>query len=388
MYFCAKVRMLINILLIGKGNLMNFNYLIYKITRKSDGKHYVGVTRRALDVRVSFHWTEAKVKGVNPNGLAVALRTARQNGQKFEDCFNAKVLEEIFCNKNYALERERFYVENLGTMAPNGFNIQPGGSSAGAIENGIPIELSIDGKDLYFGAVSEAVSWINSNLKNEYLDERTVRRRLASDWMIDEAFGLAPHVDKRSQRKPFAFDGELYTSLRTVSELTGIPIDTLRSRLQRAKENNIDDYDLVERIPIRKYSSSCLPHPFNEEFDGIASRLFSELTGVSQTTVSSRARTYRTKVTDSEQTREGLLDYILNGVNRSESITLHLPSKRVISGSINKISKIISNDADLERYKVEKLSYSTIRKRLQIYCREHKIRRSEEMLKIVGLKAN
>ncbi|TOB14624.1 hypothetical protein CGK11_25110, partial [Vibrio parahaemolyticus] len=68
----------------------------------------------------------------------------------------------------------------------------------GAIENGIPIELSIDGKDLYFGAVSEAVSWINSNLKNEYLDERTVRRRLASDWMIDEAFGLAPHVDKRS----------------------------------------------------------------------------------------------------------------------------------------------------------------------------------------------
>ncbi|WP_219599949.1 hypothetical protein, partial [Vibrio parahaemolyticus] len=100
------------------------------------------------------------------------------------------------------------------------------------------------------------------------------------------------------------------------------------------------------------------------------------------------ARTYRTKVTDSEQTREGLLDYILNGVNRSESITLHLPSKRVISGSINKISKIISNDADLERYKVEKLSYSTIRKRLQIYCREHKIRRSEEMLKIVGLKAN
>lgn len=368
--------------------MYKFDYIVYKIRRTSDGKEYVGITRRELKVRIGFHCTEAMFKGVHPGGLAVAIRSIRKSGEKFEECFSYSVLEKFCSDKNHALTREKFWVESLNTRYPNGFNIQPGGSSAGSVENGIPITLIVENTEYDFESISEAVAWVNSRKENEYLDEATVRWRLAQDWPIDEAFGFAEHIDQRTIREPFVFDSVEYDSLRVVSNISGIPIATLRSRLQRARENDIEDYDLAIKMPIKWFGSSLLPHPKDEELDGISSREFERLTNISQTTISRRAKKYRTQTPEEKQNRLELLNYILLGEERSTNISLELPNGFDFNGSINQLARVIEQEESLQKYRKSFIKYSTLRKRLQKLFTENSSPNSAEILNSVDLVFN
>ena len=365
--------------------MYELDYIVYNISRKSDGKEYVGITRRKLEIRIGFHSTEAMYKGVHSGGLAVAIRSIRKSGGKFNDYFSYSVLESFRSKKDYALAREEFYVNNLNTRYPHGFNIQPGGSSAGSVENGIPITLIVNKTEYDFECISEAVAWVNSNHQSEYLEEATVRRRLSQDWPIDEAFGFAEHIDQRTIREAFLFDGTEYNSLRIVSDISGIPIPTLRSRLQRAKDNGVENYDLAIRMPVKWFGSSLLPHPHDHELDGITSRDFFDLTGVPQTTVSSRAKKYRTKTPEDDQTRADLLKYLLSGENRSANIRLKLPDGTDFSGSINQFAKVIVESKSIQKYRQSSVKYSTLRKRLQKLFQESNKPKNTEILQTVDL---
>lgn len=88
--------------------------VIYKITCLVNGKGYVGQTRQKLEVRIRGH-KNCKVK----RGIDAAIRK-----YGFEN-FTVEVLE--ICHVELLDEREIFFIRELGTKAPNGYNLTDGG---------------------------------------------------------------------------------------------------------------------------------------------------------------------------------------------------------------------------------------------------------------------
>ncbi len=84
--------------------------VIYKITHRPTGKCYIGQTERDPWDR----WIEHK----NSNSFHEELST------KSED-FRFEVIE--CCPNNMLNDRERFWIESLQTIVPNGFNKNSGG---------------------------------------------------------------------------------------------------------------------------------------------------------------------------------------------------------------------------------------------------------------------
>lgn len=88
---------------------------IYLRTNKINGKMYVGQTIMSLQKRWSSHKESDSLIG----------QALRKYG---EDNFDSRVLEE--CDSLEMLNfRERCYILALGTLAPHGYNLQPGGDN-------------------------------------------------------------------------------------------------------------------------------------------------------------------------------------------------------------------------------------------------------------------
>ena len=88
--------------------------VIYKLTNTQGGKPYVGQTRQTLDRRIHGH-RNCKVK----RGVDAAI--AKYGWENF----TAEIIEVCLVEK--LNERERFWIRELGTKAPNGYNLTDGG---------------------------------------------------------------------------------------------------------------------------------------------------------------------------------------------------------------------------------------------------------------------
>ena len=87
--------------------------VIYKITNLLNGKIYVGQTRQKLNVRLYRHKID------NRPGIDEAI-------QKYGwENFKAETVEECPCEM--LNEREIFWIKELNSMAPNGYNLTSGG---------------------------------------------------------------------------------------------------------------------------------------------------------------------------------------------------------------------------------------------------------------------
>lgn len=90
--------------------------IIYKITNKLNGKPYVGQTRQEIAERFIQH-----SRANSPLGKAM-----RQYGI---ENFTIEVLEE--CNsQEITNEREKFWIRELNSKVPSGYNRSDGGTSA------------------------------------------------------------------------------------------------------------------------------------------------------------------------------------------------------------------------------------------------------------------
>ncbi len=92
--------------------------IIYKITNLVNGKVYIGQTTMSLDKRWNTHCNRK-----NRPGISVAIQKYSKENFTIEEIDGANSLSEL----NY-LEEHYIYIHN--SMAPNGYNILPGGRNS------------------------------------------------------------------------------------------------------------------------------------------------------------------------------------------------------------------------------------------------------------------
>ena len=90
---------------------------IYLLTCTLNGKQYVGQTRQKLGRRISQHKSDSKKK--RATGIAAAIRNHGLEN------FTVEVLET--CPVDKLNEREKFWIRELNTRTPNGYNLTDGG---------------------------------------------------------------------------------------------------------------------------------------------------------------------------------------------------------------------------------------------------------------------
>lgn len=91
---------------------------IYAITNHITNKRYVGQTKRTIDKRFRSHLSEAK-----SNKYQMYLhKSIRKYGP---ESFTIELIEE--CDVSVVYEREIFWIRELNTKAPNGYNEHEGG---------------------------------------------------------------------------------------------------------------------------------------------------------------------------------------------------------------------------------------------------------------------
>lgn len=100
--------------------------IIYCVTHKDSGKRYIGLTVQSLERRWRFHLEQA---------AAGCIKTERSLHAAIRE-FGAHAFDVIQVDQGHTkvdLEaRERRWIKELGTMAPSGFNLDPGGVSGGS----------------------------------------------------------------------------------------------------------------------------------------------------------------------------------------------------------------------------------------------------------------
>lgn len=92
--------------------------IVYKITNKINGKAYIGQTIRSLEERLRYHCYD------NSGCLAIKSAIDKYGIENFaiEKIFEAESLEEL--NK-----KESEFINDLNTLAPNGYNLKTGGEA-------------------------------------------------------------------------------------------------------------------------------------------------------------------------------------------------------------------------------------------------------------------
>ncbi len=129
------------------------NGFIYLITNKLNGKRYVGQSIQNLELRWKNHIEQAYYKKVKSyESLHAAIRKYGKNS------FEINIIDEGVA-KNDLRSKERFWIKELDTMVPKGYNISKGGESGGSIKK--PTKIN----DKCFESVKDAALYL-SKIKN------------------------------------------------------------------------------------------------------------------------------------------------------------------------------------------------------------------------------
>lgn len=100
--------------------------IIYCITHKASGKQYVGLTIQSLERRWKYHQEQAAAGYIKGDGsLHAAIR------EFGGDAFEMRQID-AGCSKVDLEAKERQWIATLNTVAPHGYNLDPGGVSGGS----------------------------------------------------------------------------------------------------------------------------------------------------------------------------------------------------------------------------------------------------------------
>jgi len=99
---------------------------IYKIVNKNNGKIYIGKTNKTIEERFSAHLKNAKNK-VN------RYLYDSMNHHGF-DLFEVYLVEECKTEEELS-SREKYWIENLNSMYPNGYNMTAGGDGGNTLRS-------------------------------------------------------------------------------------------------------------------------------------------------------------------------------------------------------------------------------------------------------------
>ncbi|MCA3306920.1 MAG: hypothetical protein ING00_14090 [Roseomonas sp.] len=359
-------------------------YSIYEIRRRSDGRRYVGVTQRPLELRKRLHiyCARRRTQVPRPGGLGEAILRAERSGLSAAVEFEITLLET--CTTPLEARRlEALWIERLKTRVPNGFNLQPGGATLGGPGNARPITLGPVGQaPQVFQSIMSALAATNAT--REANGEKALRlpavyARLQAGHAQRAAFGLTQRLDLRRKRaEPFRYRGRTHVSLHTVSSRKNIPIDTLRSRLHRARLAGIANADIGfdRRLPgsprrndagTGRLPPLSLPHPKDAEAPPVSAAEFARLTGIPKATVTHRFN--RVLAGDfgdpAALTRQQILNILIQKTERRIVIALPVPDGRVLHGGVRELIRHLFSQPRLLAVRHERLGPSAIRARLR-----------------------
>ena len=125
------------------------NGLIYSITHKASGKQYIGLTIQTLERRWKYHLEQAlagHIKG--DNSLHSAIR------EFGHDAFEMQVIDTGITKKDLE-QKEIFWIKELQTLAPKGYNISTGGVSGGSNKKSIYVD------NIYFESIGKANVYVS-----------------------------------------------------------------------------------------------------------------------------------------------------------------------------------------------------------------------------------
>jgi hypothetical protein len=359
-------------------------YSIYEIKRRSDGRRYVGVTQRSLELRKRLHiyCARRRKQAHRRGGLGEAILQAERSGLSATEEFAITLLET--CTTPLEARRlEALWIERLQSRVPNGFNLQPGGATLGGPGNARPITLGPVGQTpRSFQSIMSALAVTNATREasgQKALRLPTVYARLQAGHAQRAAFGLTQRLDLRRKRaEPFRYRGRTHVSLHTVSSRKNIPIDTLRSRLHRARIAGIANADIGfdRRLPgsprrndagTGRLPPLSLPHPKDAEAPPVSAAEFARLTGIPKATVTHRFN--RVLAGDfgdpSQLQREQLLSLLTSEQERRIVIALPVPDGRTLRAGVRELIRYVLSSPSLLAVRKENLGMSAIRARLR-----------------------
>jgi hypothetical protein len=278
---------------------------------------------------------------------------------------------------------EALWIERLQSRVPNGFNLQPGGATLGGPGNARPITLGPVGQaPQVFQSIMSALAASNATREangHKALRLPAVYARLQAGHAQRAAFGLTQRLDLRRKRaEPFRYRGRTHVSLHTVASRKNIQIDTLRSRLHRARIAGIANADIGfdRRLPgsprrndagTGRLPPLSLPHPKDAEAPPVSAAEFARLTGIPKATVTHRFN--RVLAGDfgdpSQLQREQLLSLLTSEQERRIVIALPVPDGRTLRAGVRELIRYVLSSPSLLAVRKENLGMSAIRARLR-----------------------
>ena len=347
---------------------------VYKVSERATGRAYIGITVRPVPVRFAAHCRAARVGRGRPGTLAAAIRAALARGEAPKDAFAVETID-VAQGPDEARYLERTHIAGHWTQAPAGFNIMPGGASLGGPANAVALAIRHPrlGTTTY-PSLSLAVAAINVERAGRGappLDPPGVYARIAMGWSPDEALGLVPHFDRRGRRDGFVWRGRQEHGLRAVAAAEGLGIDTMRSRLQRAREAGRVGSDVAcdhrrrGHRPVVRAAALLLPHPY-QDTGTVNAALFARLTGLARATVLHRYhRLRRSGRNVAALPRAALVTALTGETDRRVVVSLVLADGTVLGGGVRALIRRVLSDHGLEADRAERIGASAIRARLR-----------------------
>lgn len=296
-------------------------YLIYAIEELASGRHYVGLTRRSLAERVASHLSQARRdRRIRPGGLMSAIQLMDALGQRFADCFSARIVARAD-TADEARGLERLWIDRLECRAPAGFNQMPGGSSVGGLDNARSLSfIGQDGVERTCATIGQAIAVCNAERVRgglRPLGATTVYARLAGGWPPEEALGLQSRRYAGSVRRTFAIGDTVFTTLKEANEATGIPSATLASRLHRLGKAASAGMPQIGEDRRTRLTGQLPPLdiPWPASDDRLTAAAFGARTGIPKATVIHRWHRAQTLLTDGRLTAKELHAF-MTGPNR------------------------------------------------------------------------
>lgn len=353
---------------------LSTSHSIYLIENRETGRRYVGVTARSIEDRLRAHRYDAmrKRRARAEGSLAASIRETILAGCTFDAAYRYAVLQSGLTADD-ARDAEVRWIERMGSAAPAGYNKMPGGASLGGPGNARPVMLTHPDRGLVtYTSLYKAITVRNVELRaagEKPLLQSTVYERLGMGWTPEEALGYARHEDGRGDRGAVLYAGRTYRSLRAIADETGELIDTLRSRLHRARHAGVTNPDLAvdRRSAPAPRGFILLPDPHAPTS---TTRLhvneFCRRTGVARTTIVHRVGQLLDKGLNVEAIDQAELVALLTTEDdRRTMIRLLLPNGKTLEGGIREIVRDVLADEPLAQSRREQLGDSAIRARLR-----------------------
>jgi len=215
--------------------------IVYLATNTVNGMQYVGATIN-FEKRVREHIRAAeRNKGVK-GSLAEAIKKFGKDVFDFAKIDQAKSLQDLS-------KKEARWISKMKTIAPDGYNLSPGGYSHEPREMR-PIKVG----GIVYPSFAEAVRQLQpmplqgaagGHPDDRPIGEKAVKERIDSGWTIEQAFGVdtppayregvkyTNNGGPRQGGNGWLVDGKRFCSIQHIADHYGVLLYRTKARLQR-----------------------------------------------------------------------------------------------------------------------------------------------------------